>query len=237
VPNEEIIAFADRLRAEAARLGAVRGQAFACTLRGEAGVLAGRLEEADSDFAMGADLHGRIGALAGEALSLLGRAQVATARGHGRQARPHLDDALQLARESDVGHHTLDRIYGAMIDAAVDATDALAIIGEAEAAIRGPAETCPTCRIAFVVPAAIGAARAGDLQRARRYARDCEHALAIIALPPAWHAAGAEVQGWLARAERRRVDAGVSFHAAAGGFRACGQPLDAERCRRLADAS
>jgi hypothetical protein len=37
VPNEEIIAFADRLRAEAARLGAVRGQAFACTLRGEAG--------------------------------------------------------------------------------------------------------------------------------------------------------------------------------------------------------
>ncbi len=236
MPNAEIIGFAGRLAAEAERLGAARGLAFAFTLRGEAEVLAGQLAAADADFADGARLHGRIGAAAGEALSLLGRAHVATARGRSADARPHLVDALLLARESEVGHHTLDRIYGAMIEAAEDPDAALALIAEAETAIRGPAETCPTCRIAFVVPAAIAAARGGDLDRARGYAGDCRRALDVIALPPAWHAAGDEVGGWLARAEGRGAAARARFRAAAGGFGAWSQPLDAERCERLAGA-
>ena len=74
LPNDEIIAFADGLAAEAERLGAARGHAFALTLRGEAESLAGHLEQADADFAAGARMHARIGAVAGEALSLLGRA-------------------------------------------------------------------------------------------------------------------------------------------------------------------
>jgi DNA-binding SARP family transcriptional activator/tetratricopeptide (TPR) repeat protein len=234
LPNDEIISFANDLAAEAEHLGAARGHAFAVTLRGEAEVLAGRLDEADGDFADGARLHGRIGAAAGEALSLLGRAHVAISRGRPERARPHLADALLLARESEVGHHTLDRIYGAMIEAAADPQAALDLIREAETAIRGPLETCPTCRIAFVVPAAIGAARAGDLDRARRYAADCAQALEVIALPPAWHASGSEVRGWLARAEGRKSDAAAHFRAAADVFADRCQPVDAERCARLA---
>ena len=234
LPGEEIIEFASRLAAEAERLGAARGHAFALTLRGEAEVLAARLDEADKDFEAGARLHGRIGAVAGEALSLLGRAHVAIARGRPEQARPHLATALLLARESEVGHHTLDRIYGAMVEAAEDPPAAVDLIREAETAIQGPAETCPTCRIAFVVPAAVAAARAGDVDRARRYAEDCERALEIIALPPAWHAAGDEVRGWLARAEGRSDDARAHFGSAAQGFHAWGQPLDATRCELLA---
>jgi tetratricopeptide (TPR) repeat protein len=234
LPGAEIIAFADGLAAEAERLGAARGHAFAVTLRGEAGVLAGHLDRADADFADGARLHGRIGATAGEALSLLGRAQVATARGRPEHARPFLAEALLLARESEVGHHTLDRIYGAMVEAAPEPSAGAALVAEAETAIRGPAETCPTCRIAFVVPAAIAAARAGDLERARRYARDCENALEIIALPPAWHAAGTEVRGWVARAEGFEEAAREHFRGAATTFATWGQPLDAERCTGLA---
>jgi tetratricopeptide (TPR) repeat protein len=234
LPNEEIIAFADGLATEAERIGAARGHAFALTLRGEAEVLAGDLEEADADFAAGARLHGRIGAVAGEALSLLGRAQVATSSGRSDRARPYLADALLLARESEVGHHTLDRIYGAMVEAAPDPEAAVALVAEAETAVVGPAETCPTCRIAFIVPAAIAAARAGDLERARRYARDCEAALEIIALPPAWHAAGTEVRGWVARAEGFEEAAREHFRGAATTFATWGQPLDAERCTGLA---
>jgi DNA-binding SARP family transcriptional activator len=234
LPGEEITAFADDLAAEAKRIGAARGEAFALTLRGEAAVLAGRLDEADRDFAEGARLHGRIGAVAGEALSLLGRAQVANYRGNSRLAAPFLADALLMARESEVGHHTLDRIYGAMVESAVDAPDALACVREAESAIQGPAETCPTCRIAFIVPATIAAARAGDLERADRYARDCERALEVVALPPAWHAAVDEARGWLARAhERPADDAEHYFVKAAEGFGAWGQPLDARRCAAL----
>lgn len=231
LPNEEVLAFADGLAAEAERIGAVRGHAFALTLRGEAGLLAGNLERADRDFADGARLHGGIGALAGEALSLLGRGQVATAEGRGAHARPYLADALLMARESEVGHHTLDRVYGAMIEAA-DGDEALALVVESETAICGPAETCPTCRIALIVPAAIAAAQAGDLERAARYREDCEHAIAHIALPPAWHAAADEVYGTVALAEGQPTSAVAHFGAAADGFARWGQPLDAERCRR-----
>jgi DNA-binding SARP family transcriptional activator len=234
LPNEEIIAFADGLAAEAQRIGAARGEAFAFTLRGEALILAGDLAAADRDFAAGARLHGRIGAVAGEALSLLGSAQVAIRRGRPEQARPFLNQALLMARESEVGHHTLDRIYGAMVEAATDVGRSVEVVREAESAIQGPAETCPTCRIAFIVPATIAAARAGDIERAERYAGDCDRALEIVALPPAWHAAVEEARGWLEHANRRPTEARQRFQMAADGFHAWGQPLDARRCAELA---
>ena len=85
-----------------------------------------------------------------------------------------------MARESEVGHHTLDRIYGRWSSAADGpGRSASSSMREAEAAIVGPAETCPTCRIAFVVPAAIAAAQAGDLDRAQRYAADAETAIEV----------------------------------------------------------
>jgi hypothetical protein len=234
LPNDEIIAFADGLAVEAQRLGAARGEAFAVTLRGEAELLAGALESAERDFADGARLHGRIGALAGEALSLLGRAQVAIAQRSAAHARPYLADALLIARESEVGHHTFDRIYGALIEAAPDPDAALTVVVEAETAVQGPAETCPTCRIAFTVPATIAAARAGDLDRAHHFEDLVGQAIAHVALPPAWHAAAEEASGWVARADHRPVQAHRHFAAAAEGFARWGQPLDAERCRALA---
>jgi DNA-binding SARP family transcriptional activator len=236
LPNDEIIAFAEGLAAEARRIGAARGEAFAVTVRGEAELLAGQLDAAERDFAAGAALHGQIGAVAGEALSLLGRAQVAIRRGQSEHALPFLTQALLMARESEVGHHTLDRIYGAMVEAATDSGGGLEVVREAESAIQGPAETCPTCRIAFIVPATIAAARAADLERADRYARDCERALEIVALPPAWHAAVEEARGWLERAHGRPADAKKRFHSAAEGFQTWGQPLDARRCAELASA-
>lgn len=234
LPNAEIIAFADGLADEAQRLGAARGHAFALTLRGEAMLLSGRLREADRDFAEGARLHSGIGASAGEALSLLGRAQVASYRNRPEHAQPYLIDALLMARESEVGHHTLDRIYGAMVEAAGDPAGRLKLVREAESAVRGPAETCPTCRIAFIVPAAIAAAQAGDIQRAERYEQACDKALEVVALPPAWHAAVSEVHGHVARANGRGDEARAHLQRAADGFRTWGQPLDAQRCAALA---
>jgi hypothetical protein len=149
---------------------------------------------------------------------------------------PLLAQALLMARESEVGHHTLDRIYGAMVEAAMLAGGGLEVVAEAETAIQGPAETCPTCRIAFIVPATIASARAGDLARTERYAQDCERALEIVALPPAWHAAVEEARGWRERAHGRDAAARRHFWDAAEGFRAWGQPLDAERCAALATA-
>ena len=143
-PYAEVIAFADALGSEAERLGAARGaQPFATTFRGEAKLLAGRLDEADDDVTAGARLHHAIGAAAGEAVSLQRRAEVALYRGNRSDANALLDDALDLARASNLGFHLLDRIYGTRIAAAADSASAMAALEEAESAVHGSMETCP----------------------------------------------------------------------------------------------
>ena len=56
----------------------------------------------------------------------------------------------------------------------------------------------------------------------------------MVALPPAWGAAVSEARGWVARATDEPAAAQEHFRAAAQGFGAWGQPLDAARCARHA---
>ncbi len=233
-PYDDVIAFADSLEAEADRLGAARGRAFAVTIRGEAKLLAGQLDDADHDLAAGAALHREIGAATGEAFAVQRRAQIALYRGQQPQAVALLDEALAIARESDVGFHLFDRIYGTRIIAATDPQSALAAVEEAEAAVHGPVETCPGCRITLAVPAAIAAARAGDLERAERWQQLSEYLATVVMRLPAWDAALAEVKGHRAQAGHDTATAISCFRAAAEGFRAAGQPLDETRCTAFA---
>jgi tetratricopeptide (TPR) repeat protein len=233
-PYPDVIAFADSFAAEARRLGAARGHGFALTLRGEAKLMSGRLDEADDDLAEAARLNRAIGAAVGEALALQRRAEVALYRGCLAEAEALLDDALAVARESDVGFHLLDRIYGTRIAVAPDRAAALAAVEESESAVRGPVETCPGCRITLVVPAAIAAARAGDLDRAAQYAQAAEMLATVVMKLPGWDAALEEVQGHLRLAAGDDIAAATHFRTAAHGFRNCGQPLDDDRCAALA---
>lgn len=232
-PYPDVVAFADSFIAESQRLGAARGHAFAVTLRGEAELLSGRLDEADEDLREATRLNRAVGAGTGEALALQRRAEVALYRGDGAAARTLLDEALAVARESDVGFHLLDRIYGTKIAAAADPADALVMLDEAEAGVRGPQETCPGCRITFAVPAAIAAARAGDLERAAGYEELTGTLAGVVMRLPGWDAALEEVRGHLALARGDDEEAGARFRAAAAAFRAVGQVLDEDRCARL----
>jgi len=236
-PYSDVIAFADSLAAEAGRLGAARGRAFAVTIRGEAKLLAGRLEEADADLATGAELHREIAAATGESFALQRRAEVALHRGLEAEAGALLDEALAVARESDVGFHLLDRIYGTRVAAAPAPESALAALEEAEGAVRGPVETCPGCRITLAVPAAIAAARAGDLERADHWERAAEFLATVVMRLPAWYAALDEVKGHRAHAGGDAEAACDHFRTAAAGFAASGQPLDAARCSALSSSS
>jgi tetratricopeptide (TPR) repeat protein len=233
-PYPDVIAFADSLAAEAERLGAARGRAFALTIRGEAKLLSGQLDEADADLAAGAELHREIAAATGESFALQRRAEVALHRGLRAEAGALLDEALAVARESDVGFHLLDRIYGTRVAAALDPASALAALEEAEAAVRGPVETCPGCRITLAVPAAIAAARAGDLERAAEWEQAAEYLATVVMRLPAWYAALDEVKGHRALVSSDTVAACDHFRTAAAGFGASGQPLDEARCRAVA---
>ena len=229
-PYADVLGFADAFLAEAERLGAVRGRAFALTLRGEARLLSGALDEADADLMAATQLSQESGGTTGEALAVQRRAEVALRHGDRAGADRLLDEALAVARESDVGFHLLDRIYGSRIAVAQDPGAALLRLEESEAAVRGPLETCPGCRITFAVPAAIAAARGGDLERAHRYGRDVETLAAVVMRLPGWDAALEEVRGHVAWADGDDDEARRRFAAAAAAFRDIGQPLDEARC-------
>ena len=232
-PYPDVIAFADAFAAEAERLGAARGRAYAVTLRGEALLLSGRLTEAEAALAEAARLSRASGGAVGESLALQRLAEAALHRGDPRGAGVLLDEALAVARESDVGFHLLDRIYGTRIAAATDPDAALAVLDDAEDSVRGPLETCPGCRITLVVPGAIAAARAGDLDRAAEYETSAQWLAEVVMRLPAWDAALHEVRGH--RALAAGEPAAPHFAEAAAGFGAAGQRLDEARCSALAN--
>ena len=233
-PYAEVIEFADSLSVQAQRLGAARGHAFAVTLRGEARLLSGQLDAADQDLIEGGKLHRAIGGATGEALSLQRRAELAMHRGRTDLARGLLDEALDVARQSSIGFHLLDRIYGTRIAMATDTDAALGVLEEAEAAVRGPLETCPGCRITFAIPATIAAARAHEMDLAAGHERASDFLANTVMRLPAWYAALHEARAHVALAAGERSAARSGFAAAAQGFRGCGQPLDEVRCQALA---
>jgi len=236
-PYDEVIAFADALADEAARLGAARGHAFAMNLRGEAELHAGRIDDAEADLREGARLHRAIGGAVGEAHAQQRLAEVAHHRERPLEAARLLDEALELARVTDIGFHLLDRIYGTrIILAGHDPHAALAAVDEAEDAVQGQLETCPGCRITFAVPAAIACAQAGALDRAARYEEATEWLAHIVMRLPAWDAAHEEVRGHVRLAAGDREGARERFEAAARGFDGAGHPLDRDRCLGLVAA-
>jgi DNA-binding SARP family transcriptional activator/tetratricopeptide (TPR) repeat protein len=234
-PYSEVIDFAKSLADEAQRIGAARGYAFGITIRGEAELLSGDLLAAEEHLTQGAKLHRAIGGSTGEAFSLQRLSEVAIYQGKHSDARALLDDALDVARQTDVGFHLLDRIYGTYLQLADSPTSALRALEEARAAVHGPLETCPGCRITFTVPAAIAAARAGQLDLAEDYASQTSYLANVVMRLPAWHAAHDEVRGHISLAKGEdAMTAHSKFSAAAARFRIAGQPLDSARCDHLA---
>ncbi|MEQ1806011.1 MAG: hypothetical protein ABL900_11615 [Burkholderiaceae bacterium] len=234
-PYPEVIAFAQALATEARRLGSARGHAFGVTIRGEAELLSGDLPAAEENLRLGARLHRAIGAATGEAFSLQRLAEVAMHRGRLDDARVVLEEALDIARQTDVGFHLLDRIYGTRIQLADNPGAALHALEDAREAVHGPLETCPGCRITFAVPAAIAAARAQRLDLAQEYEGQTAYLANVVMRLPAWYAAHDEVRGHLAVATGEGAKLAASrFAAAAARFLEAGHAIDAARCHKLA---
>ncbi|HEX5737919.1 MAG TPA: hypothetical protein VFY22_05365, partial [Hydrogenophaga sp.] len=151
--------------------------------------------------------------------------------------RDLIDQALDVARQTDIGFHLLDRIYGTRIQLhANDPVAALHVMEDASESVRGPLETCPGCRITFAVPAAIAAARAGEIELAEQHETQCAYLAQVVMRLPAWYAAHDEVLGHIAAARNglSHESAIARFAAAAQRFAAAGQPFDAARCEALA---
>jgi hypothetical protein len=231
-PYAEVIDLACDLQATARRSGALRAEAFASALIGEAAFLSGDLGLAAAELSEARDLHREIGSAAGEAHSLQRLAEVRIAEGDCELAMRLLQDALPLARGSMLARHLLQRIFGTMIVAAPDALEARAIIDQAEAML-GWDGFCPFCSIMLSVPASIACARTGDLRNAQRLLGLAQRS-AVLWQGTSWEAAIVEAQAAVAGASGDHTTARERMHTAAEKFHGAGQPIDAERCRRAA---
>ena len=228
-PYDEVLALAAELRDTAEQAGVLRAVAFAIALRGEAALLKGDLDLADSELRAAAELHHDLQSPAGEAHSLQRLAEVHLARGDRAAASRLLQRALPLARWSSIGQHLMHRVYGSMITAAADLETALAIVDRAESTL-GDEDQCTFCSIMLDVPAAQACADFGDVDEARRHLRSAERSMAVWE-GTAWEASLTEARAHIARAEHRDADADRLLRDAADRFEAAGQPLDARRCR------
>src|SRR4029453_16221640 len=164
-PYEEVLALAAELRDSAERAGGLRAVAFAMALRGEAALLKGDLDLAETELHAAADLHHDLESPAGEAHSLQRLAEVHLARGDRAAANRLLQRALPLARWSSIGKHLPHRIYGCMITAAPEREAARAVIARAESAL-GKEDRCIFCSIMLEVPAAQACADVGEIDEA-----------------------------------------------------------------------
>jgi DNA-binding SARP family transcriptional activator/tetratricopeptide (TPR) repeat protein len=233
VPYQEVIEEAEDLLRHSDRAGALRGAAFARCLIGEAALLMGDLERAERELVESVDLHRDVDSPAGEAHSLQRLAELRLLEGDREEARRLLDRALPLARWSVVAKHLMQRIYGTMILAAPDPRAARALVDQAEATL-GETDSCNFCVVMLAVPSAIACAEVGDVDAARHYATVAEGS-AQRWPGTAWGAAAQEARGVIARVEGDIADAEKLLSMAAAGFRAAGQPTDADRCTRAID--
>lgn len=228
VPYPEVIALAEQLRRRAEHHGALRGAAFATSLIGEAALLMGDLDRAERELTEAAELHRDVDAPAGQAHSWQRLAEVQLARGDREAARELLRRALPLARWSVVSSHLVQRVYGAMIQAAPDPVAAVAVVEQGDLAI-GESDRCVFCDVMFEAPAAIACADAGLLDAAERHLALADESAAHMS-SSAWNAAVAEARAHLAAARHDNDSFERLMAEAADLFTAAGQPLDAARC-------
>ncbi|MFZ2012732.1 MAG: AAA family ATPase [Nocardioides sp.] len=229
VPYQEVIDDAQDLLAQAERVGALRGVAFARALIGEAALLMGDLERAERELSEAVELHHDTDAAAGEAHALQRLAEIRLAHGDPVEARQLLQRALPLARWSMMAKHLLHRIYGTMIAAAPTPDAARAVVDQARATL-GDNDDCGFCVVMFAVPASIACARVGDLDSARELIR-IGTASTETWPNTAWAAGLDEARAHVAFAEGSPDHAADLLTRAVHGFDAAGQPGDSARCR------
>ena len=162
-----IVEFARRLADATAGSDAVRGQAFATVILGEAQLAAGDLDAARESLTRSLTLHRRIGWVAGEAIALEQLGELVRRTGDPGRADRRLEEALQAARWSPLCSHLLSRVHATLVRTRTG-REALAAVSRAENDLADR-QLCPVCSARFQVAAAVAHARAGEPAVARDY--------------------------------------------------------------------
>ena len=168
-PYPRIATFAKRLRAEARRAGARRGEAFAATVLGETELLTGDVPRARDSLVEAARLARQAGAPGAEALARLRLGEALLHLGDRAAASSQLDEALELAEVPSLARHLLSLAYGVVVRVPEDPLEAVRVAESAEQ-LFDPRWLCRTCPLEYWLASATACARAGELDSAERFA-------------------------------------------------------------------
>jgi DNA-binding SARP family transcriptional activator len=163
------------------------------------------------------------------ALAFIRSAETEIARGRRWQASRLLDKAVAISDTSPLVVHLMVRAYAARVLSVKAADQALAVLNDAERALRGAA-ACQPCSIGYHITAATTRARSGDLANAREHLDKAERIAGVWQGGP-WQAAVWEARGIIRIAEGNRDQGHALLNEAANLFGNAGRPLDAARCR------
>ncbi len=217
--------------------GAVRAQAFAWCLLGEALLLQARWDESDGCLARSCDLHASLGSRSG-ALAWQRRAELAVCRGAHDEAAACVRQAAGIATVSAMACHLWGRIHAAAAFSAVEQGDPERAILSVQAAAAAAARygDCPTCS-ALINPVATEAfALLGDPDSAHVYV-DAAARVAASFSSSAWQAMADTAAGSAAAAAGDTRIAIGHFASARERYELAGQPYWARRATRLASVT
>jgi DNA-binding SARP family transcriptional activator len=225
-------AFASDLFAIADEYDSTHGRALASLVRGEASLLSGELDAANSDLANAVSLYQAVGAESAYALATARLTEVAAAAGDLRRADQLANRSLELAHSVPIGSHIVVRILGVKVDLAQSLRAAIVAVQEGEEQLAGH-DACGPCSMPFRVAAAITFAKAGDLHAAASYV-DAARSVAAMWPGSPWEAAAWEARAALRLAEGRREQATALLEEASDVYARSGHSLAVARCRRAA---
>jgi DNA-binding SARP family transcriptional activator len=229
----EVERFARELLAVAEANESPHGRAVALLMLGEAELFSGRLDSAEMDLELAADIFAELGAISGRALALQRLAQAAAERHQWTRTTHLLNEARSLSVRSPLASHLLVRLHGTRVHAALESGDALHEMRNAESDLANR-QACDPCSVDYRVNGTIALARAGELDEARRWLEGVERVTGM------WQQGWSAAVAWQARAEVRLAEdqerqAEVLFLEAADRFGRSGYRLYEEGCRRRAE--
>ncbi len=158
-PYAQLAGFAKRLRAQAARAGARRGEAFAATLLGETELLTGNLDAAREHLFEAARISREVGASGGEALARLRLGETLLHAGDRDGATAQLEEALELSQGSTLSRHLLYLVHGVLVQVPAGPEEGLQSVDQAEA-LLSKQPMCAFCPTGYHVSAAMTCAAA-----------------------------------------------------------------------------
>jgi DNA-binding SARP family transcriptional activator len=218
----------------AARLGAVRAQAFAWCLLGESLLLQTRYDEAEGCLERSGELHGSLGERSG-ALAWQRLAELFICRGRPDEAAHPLRRASAIATVSPMAPHLWGRIYATHALAALDRGDPREGVRFARSAAKAAARygDCPTCSALLNPVAAEAHALLGDVEGAAAHAEAAERPAAMFR-SSAWRAMAESADAAVKLAEHDEEGARALYGSSASHFDLAGQPYWADRARARA---